>query len=297
VGVNGEPSGFLLAMVTEGASNHLIPWAITTSGNGKKLQDDYILASVVNTPNGGSFNHVENKAQFVGQALTMTGEPNPTMNFLLSIDADGEYSSTRLISFGGLVYGARITDSGQVYGMEQATANQDARLGTIDENGRCMNLYNTTSRGGFNAGHMAIDSSTSRFFVSVKNSTGAISLHTIDVKSGEIWSIVDLPNPGSTRITMCWDSVTHALYSLERLSGAVNTNLYRVDPRTAQYINVVSISGLANVGDCSGGFFYATGTVNGKTFLAAIDLSSGQMRQTEDIAVNPAPVTLIFFPQ
>jgi len=295
--------GFLLAMVPEpGAPNHLYPWSIDpVSGNTKQLQDDYIMAAVTNTANGGSFNPVAGKAQFIGQSLTRSVNgpvPNPTMNFLVGIDAAGEYTSTRLVSWtGGVVYSARITEDGKVYGMEQSiSGEQDARLDTINDDGLCETIVNTTAKNGYNVGHVAIDSAGKRFFVSVKNTTGATSLQTIDLTSAKISSVVDLPNAGSTRITMCWDIVTASLYSMERLSGSSDTTIFRVNPLNGQSVSIATISGRATIADCRRGSLWAIGTKGSDVFLATVDLTAGKV-SSRSIKVSPAPVVLIFFPQ
>jgi len=297
---NALPTGFLMAMCPDKSftNRQWITSIDPTSAATKQLGEDYVQATLSNTLNGGAFNQILGKAQFVGQALTFRddGTPNPTMNFLVEVDATGDYRSTRLISFGGMVMGVRIDSHGGVFGMEQSTSTTDARLDSIEESGLCNNLVNTTSTS-YTVGHMAGDFAGQRFFVSVKNATGSTSLQILDLKDPGVQSAVDMPNAGAARIFMCWDASTNALYSMERLAGKSDTTVFRVDPRTAKSDLVATIPGRSTVADCRDGFLFATGTSSsGATVLNTVVLSSGAVT-TKPLPGITTPQSLIFFPQ
>jgi len=292
----GLPSGFLMGMVPDkSASNHLWAYQINpTTGVATPVGDDYVMASLANTPNGGTYNAALKQIQFIGQSLTASNDPNPTMQFLVTIDAAGEWMSKRLISFGGQVLTARSDDNGVVWGMEQNQPGSDAKVDMIDDAGRCSPMINTTAMNGYLVGHAAIDSAGQRFYVSVKNSAGGVSLLTADLQRSVVIASADLPVPTSTRVTLCYDTVQHALYSLERLPGSTDSVLLRVDPNSGHTDNVATIKGRATSGDCRGGTFFVSGVNGGQSFLTVIDLPSS-MGKTTPISVNPA--LLVFFPQ
>jgi hypothetical protein len=89
----------------------------------------------------------------------------------------------RMISYGGLVLGIRSTEGGAVFGMEQASSSQDARLDSVEDTGRCTNIYNTSAKAGYSVGHMAIDSTGQRFFVTVMPKSGQTTLQTINLST------------------------------------------------------------------------------------------------------------------
>jgi hypothetical protein len=294
------PPGFILAMVPDpSASNHLFPWSVDPATRAtKQLQQDYIMASVANTANGGAFNKALGKAQFVGQSLTMeNGEPNPTMNFLVTVDATGDYTSTRLISYGGLVYGIRAADDGRVFGMEQFTPTTDARVDLVEDTGRCTSIVNTTAKNGYLVNHIAMDAAGTTYYVTVKNSTGANSLQTISLTTSppHIANSVDLPNTG-TKITLCHDAGTHALYSLDRNDSTGKSTVSRVNPNTGQYTTIATVDGRATVADCRGGFFHIVHAVGSTTYLTSLELATGT-GAAGTLSLRPAPVSIIFFPQ
>jgi len=270
-----------------------------TTGAAKVLGNDYIQASLGNTLNSGTYNVKERRAHIIGQSLTIrhrngSVEPNPTMNFLIGVDDQGEYTSTRLISYGGLVYGIRSDKNGINYGMEQSTPSTDARFDLVEESGRCNNIYNTSSNL-YVVNHIGIDAVKELFFVSVKAGTPT-NLLTIDIGQAKLISTATLPNPNAVRITMCFDQVTSSLYSLERLtSAAADTTLLRYDPKTATPTTIATIKGRMTVADCNSGFLFATGTNAGATGLAIVDLSSGAVTQ-QKLTIG-APQSLIFWPQ
>jgi len=292
----GLPSGFLMGMVPDkSASNHLWAYQINpTTGVATPVGDDYVMASLANTPNGGTYNAALKQIQFIGQSLTASNDPNPTMQFLVTIDAAGEWMSKRLISFGGQVLTARSDSNGVVYGMEQNTPGTDAKIDLIDDAGRCNPVINTTATAGYLVGHAAIDSANQRFYVSVKNSAGGVTLLTADLQRLVVMGSADLPVPGSTRVTLCYDTTQHALYSLERLPGTTDSTLLRVDANSGHTDVVATIKGKATTGDCRAGTFFVGGVNGGQPFLSVVDLPSGKTTTTP-ISINPA--LLVFFPQ
>jgi len=306
VSVSAQPNGFLMAMVPkDGVSNHIFPYSINpTTGAATVLGDgDYIMASLQNTQNGGTYNSALQKVQFIGQSLTaeQNPTPNPTMNFLVSIDGNGDYTSSRMISYGGLVYTARAEDGGaaRVFGMEQNTATTDARIDIIEDTGVCNNYLNTTATAGYLVGYAAVNTAASLFYVAVKNNAGGTSLVTASTSGkGALVSTVALSNPTSTRVTLCWDSTTHTLVSLERASGSSDSQLLRLDPQTGHTTAIVTLPGKATQGDCRSGFFFASGTSSsGSAWLSVVDIAAGKIvRNTPKLSV-PAPTLLVFFPQ
>jgi len=305
--VVAQPNGFLMAMVPkDGVSNHIYPYAIDPkTGVASVLGDgDYIMASLQNTQNSGTFNVAAKKVHFIGQSLTMSTDtfgrsgpqPNPTMNFFISIDATGDYTSNRLLTTGGLVYTVRADDSGKIWGMEQFTPTQDARIDVVEDTGLCDNFINTTAKKGYLVGHAAVNSAANLFYVSVKNDSGAISLLTADLKAGGLIDSADLSNPSWTRLTLCYDGTTRTLVSLERPASG-DSQLVAVDPHTGRSTPIVSFAGRATQGDCRGGFFFASGTAGSDAWLSVVDIAAAKIVRTIAKLSVPAPTLLVFFPQ
>jgi len=304
-GVGAQPNGFLVAMIPkDGISNHIFPYSLNpVTGAATVLGDgDYIMASLQNTQNGGTYNQALAKVQFIGQSLTAEQgpTPNPTMNFLVAIDQAGDYTSSRMIAYsGGQVNTARAQDgsSGRVFGMEQNSPTTDARLDIIEDSGLCTNFVNTSATGGYITGYAALNSAANMFYVGVKNGSG-YSLQTIDTHGtgARVNSVALTGSP--IRVMLCWDAGTHTLVSLERASSTSDSQLNRLDPNTGHTSLIVTLPGKATQGDCRSGFFFASGTSSsGSAWLSVVDIAAGKIvRNTPKLSV-PAPSLLVFYPQ